>query len=251
MREPRRSCAQRHSFWRLPPIHRPSYRLVPLLNSNQVARRNLTDDQRAMNNVGIIELKSTIAMRERAKTAVDAREVKAGRKEPILPVKTTDKIAKKKRPKKDTREEVSKAAKVSQSKVRAALNIKKDDPKLAAKVLAGEITIRDANEEQTERELPEKHFAQNWKKIQTQIPKNKSPKYRDLFVWPVSSKVGLRFLVSVASPRLPGPLHSGSIFPSGATFLYPFTASPCSASCAILVTVLELYLHYKRAVPIT
>jgi len=112
-----------------------------------------------MNADGIAELKSEIALRERAKTAVDAREVKAGRKKKTSEVKTTSKIAK---PKKErTRKAVSKAAKVAESKVRAALKLKKKNPKLAAKVEAGKITLRDGNREQTERELPEKHFAQN------------------------------------------------------------------------------------------
>lgn len=123
------------------------------IRMNQISRRNLADDQRAMNAAFITELKSAIALRERAKAGREAGgkatpEQKADR----LSVKTTDKRSKPKRPKKDTRKEVSKAAKVSERKLRAALKIKKEDPKLAEKILAGEITIRDAKKVLEERE---------------------------------------------------------------------------------------------------
>lgn len=115
------------------------------VRENQAARRNLTDDQRAMNARLLEKAMSRIAMRDRATIAVDARERKAGRKS-ILGVTGTSKITGKSRVK------VAKGYRVPQNRVRRAKKIEERDPVLAKKVLAGDVSIKDAERELRERD---------------------------------------------------------------------------------------------------
>jgi len=110
------------------------------IRRNQVSRRNLTDDQRAMNAAELAELVGQQAMRDRARKAVDTREVKAGRK-PILLETSSNKI---KTEPTANRKDIAKSAKVSEWKVRKAIEVKKSSPALAAKITSGEVTLADA-----------------------------------------------------------------------------------------------------------
>jgi site-specific DNA-methyltransferase (adenine-specific) len=111
---------------------------------NQLGRRNLTDDQRAMIGDAVAELESKLAMQERAKAGRAAggkatEEQKSDRLEATAVSKRSDK------PKNDrTRAKTAKAAKVSERKMRKARAVRKKSPELAAKVEAGEVTLDDA-----------------------------------------------------------------------------------------------------------
>lgn len=121
------------------------------IRRNQVSRRNLSDDQRAMNAACLSELESEKARRERGKVAVEARELHPVKK-PILSAGAADKIAppkpmKAKKAKTDTRKSASKSAGVSERKVRQAQEVKRAAPVLAAKVQAGELSLASATRE--------------------------------------------------------------------------------------------------------
>jgi N6-adenosine-specific RNA methylase IME4 len=124
--------------------------VVLWIRTNQLGRRNLTDDQRAMIAVAVMEIESKLAMQERAQTAVDARETKAGRKTPILEAAPSSKI----KPKKDrTRAKTAKIARVSQRKLRQAAELKKLSKVAADKVTSGELGLADALREEKKKEV--------------------------------------------------------------------------------------------------
>jgi ParB-like chromosome segregation protein Spo0J len=104
---------------------------------HQVGRRNLTDDQRAIIWNEIREQRSEIAQAEKLQKARDAKA--SG---PI-----SAKSAEIERPKKDTRAETAKEAKLSESKLRRAQELKQYQPELYEKVLIGELTLRDGAKE--------------------------------------------------------------------------------------------------------
>jgi SAM-dependent methyltransferase len=108
------------------------------VRQNQLARRNLTDDQRAMHAKRLETALGRIAKRERADAAVTAREQKAGRL-PILEAAAASKI-----PKERSRKTAAKDHGVSEKRVRRAGHIEAQDPLLAAQVLAGDLSIKDA-----------------------------------------------------------------------------------------------------------
>jgi hypothetical protein len=98
---------------------------------HQAGRRNLTDDQRAIIWNDIREQRSKIAMQERSVGAANARHNPNQRSE----VKTD--------PKQRTRAAVAKEARLPENKLKQAQRLKKHQPELHRKVLAGEITLRD------------------------------------------------------------------------------------------------------------
>ena len=100
---------------------------------HQAGRRNLTDDQRAVVWNEIREQRSTIAKIERA---VKASAVSHG-----LEVKPDPKPV----PKERTRAAVAKEAKLPENKLKQAQILKKHQPELYKKVLAGEITLRNTS----------------------------------------------------------------------------------------------------------
>lgn len=102
---------------------------------HQAGRRNLTDDQRAVVWNEIREQRSKI---EQAKKLQKARDVKAG----VVPVsaKSTE-IA---MPKKDTRAEIAKEAKLPENKLKQAQGLKKADSGLYEEVRKGNSTLREA-----------------------------------------------------------------------------------------------------------
>ena len=113
------------------------------IHRNQLGRRNLTDDQRAMNADALRELESQQAMRDRAAKGTPAREAK--KHGATLSVASDDKV--KGKPKTDTRKSVAKRAGVSERKMRQAQAVRKASPELAAQVLAGEIDLAAATRE--------------------------------------------------------------------------------------------------------
>ena len=123
------------------------------IRENQAHRRNFTDDQRAMNAAAIKDLLSERAKAERAKKAVDARETKAGRKQPILSETCADKIAE---PKRDTRKRAAKQQRVSEWKVRQASAVRRADPALAKQIFDGEVPLAAAVREVKRRETEAK-----------------------------------------------------------------------------------------------
>ena len=102
------------------------------IEENQLGRRNLTDDQRAAIAFRIQQRRSEMAKRERAQKAVEAREVKAGRREAILSDDVSDKMT----PvgKTDTRAAVAKEARVPERKVRAVAEVAKAAPEMVTRL---------------------------------------------------------------------------------------------------------------------
>jgi N6-adenosine-specific RNA methylase IME4 len=132
-------CARRRIPFRVVPIALPDRQAARIwIRWNQLGRRNLTDDQRAGMTVDLLEELAAQSKRQRATTAVVAREMKAGRR-PISEVTSASKIATPR-----VREKVSKRAGVSQHKIRQAATLKKRAPALHAKVKAGEIQLAKA-----------------------------------------------------------------------------------------------------------
>ena len=116
--------------------------------TNQSARRNLTDDQRAIMAEELATLLSERAMRERAKVAVAAREWRP-MNEPILEAAPASKIGK---PQGRSRAQAAEAMAVSERKVRQAQTIRRADPALAEQVKRGDLRLADATREVRKRE---------------------------------------------------------------------------------------------------
>ena len=110
------------------------------IRRNQLARRNLTDDQRAINAERLRQLESQRVKAQRSAKAAEQREVNAGRKE-VLSDNATDKIPAVKR---DTRKEMAESTKLPERKLRGAALVIKERPDLADKVEQGEIKMADA-----------------------------------------------------------------------------------------------------------
>jgi N6-adenosine-specific RNA methylase IME4 len=143
------------------------------IRRNQISRRNLTDDQRAMNAAGLAELESEKARRERARVAGEVGGKVAGRgrpKEIGLSTAPSDKPIEPRpadgqraikaadlyhpafkqppaKPKTDTRQAAARSAGVSERKVRQAQEVKRSAPALAAKVQSGEMSLASATRE--------------------------------------------------------------------------------------------------------
>jgi N6-adenosine-specific RNA methylase IME4 len=117
---------------------------------NQLGRRNLTDDQRAMKADDLAEVLSKIEMRKRATTARAAVTARNPVK-PDLSDDASDKSATK--PKKDTRAKLAKQHKVSERKMKQARKVKSEDPEMAKKVDAGELSLADAVREIKRKEV--------------------------------------------------------------------------------------------------
>jgi hypothetical protein len=123
---------------------------------NQLGRRNLTDDQRAVYSLKLQEVQSSIEKRERAK----AGRAVGGDATPEqivdrLSAGAADKRSGGKRPKKDTRKAAAATAKVSERKLREAKEIEKADPDLARQIMRGELTIQKARKVLRERKKAE------------------------------------------------------------------------------------------------
>ena len=111
------------------------------IRTNQAGRRNLTDDQRAMNGIELQEDLSKLAKSERGKkgraVGGDATPEEIKKR---LSVTATNKRLKPK-PKKDTRKAVSKRVGVSEAKLRQAKQVKEKSKTLSKQVLMGEVPL--------------------------------------------------------------------------------------------------------------
>ena len=117
------------------------------IRKNQIGRRNLTDDQRAMNAAELAELESEKARRERAKKAINTRwhpKTEYSEAAPSPKYKPTPPPPE---PKERVRATAAKSAGVSERKVRQAQEVKKAAPELAAKVHSGEMSLASATRE--------------------------------------------------------------------------------------------------------
>lgn len=121
---------------------------------NQVARRNLTDDQRAMNAVTLRDKLSERAVRERSEKANAVRHDR-GSLPPPSGAKE-DKPTPAPPPKRDTRKEAADACGVSRKKVEKAAKVQRERPDLAARVRGGDMSLADATREAKRAEVVER-----------------------------------------------------------------------------------------------
>jgi hypothetical protein len=126
------------------PFLSPPYNIIVLTNreaaklwilENQVSRRNLTDDQRAIILNEIRERRSKVV---RAVQLANARRVSDKTTETQKPTAKVQPI--------DTRKAVAAQAKISERKLRAAQEVKKASPELATHVRAGLLTLKQAKQ---------------------------------------------------------------------------------------------------------
>ena len=104
------------------------------IRRNQLARRNLTDDQRAINAERLRQLES-----QKVKSAAaTARNLQRSRSDNVSDHEPDNK------PKRDTRKEMAENTKLPERKLRGAALIIKERPDLADKVEQGEIKMADA-----------------------------------------------------------------------------------------------------------
>lgn len=163
-------------FKTLPMIFADRLDAMIWIRRNQVARRNLTDDQRAMNAASLAELEAEKSRRERAKKA---RAAVVERNPVTKPDSVVDAATKSAvsyarfqreaeeitgcvlaeptiKPVPRIRTEAAKAAGVSDNKVRQAQAVKKASPELAAKVQSGEMPLAAAVREVRRAEIVQK-----------------------------------------------------------------------------------------------
>ena len=110
---------------------------------NQLGRRNLTDDQRAMQVAGLVEDLTAISKKARAQAGRRA----GGDATPEQKANRSVDTASSKRsatPAERVRTTTSKRARVSERKVKQAATLKQRSPELAEKVTAGEVTLVEA-----------------------------------------------------------------------------------------------------------
>ena len=104
------------------------------IRRNQLARRNLTDDQRAINAERLRQLES-----QKVKSAAaTARNLQRSRSDNVSDHEPDNK------PKRDTRKEMAENTKLPERKLRGAALVIKERPDLADKVEQGEIKMADA-----------------------------------------------------------------------------------------------------------
>jgi N6-adenosine-specific RNA methylase IME4 len=118
------------------------------IKENQLSRRNLTDDQRAIIADEVREERSALALAERAARAND---VKYGRASSLSDTLTD------KEPWRDVRAEVARETKIPERKLRYAAEVRKAAPELAAKVRAGKTTLIEAMRDIRHAAIVQKH----------------------------------------------------------------------------------------------
>ena len=115
------------------------------IRRNQLARRNLTDDQRAINAERLRQLESHKAKRERATQGGLAGGVSRPKQENSLSDNVSDKLNENQtKPKRDTRKEMAESSKLPERKLKGAALVIRERPDLADKVEQGEIKMADA-----------------------------------------------------------------------------------------------------------
>jgi hypothetical protein len=108
------------------------------IEENQIGRRNLTDDQRAVIWESIRERRSAIASKEGAAKARAAK---------VDSAKTTETEAPSTPAKRDTRKEVARESGLPESKLRTVARLKKENPTLVHEVRSGRTTLREATKQ--------------------------------------------------------------------------------------------------------
>jgi N6-adenosine-specific RNA methylase IME4 len=109
---------------------------------NQLGRRNLTDDQRAMQVAGLVD---DLAKQSKRQRAVNARAAVVERHPTKTKPDSRDAVSRESGPDKTSvRTKTSKRARVSERKVKQAQSLRKRAPDLAAKVATGELPLAEA-----------------------------------------------------------------------------------------------------------
>ena len=130
-----RICQERGIAYKVSEISLPDRLEATIwIRQNQVARRNLTDGQRAMNAAALAELLGEQAKRERARLGGHAKH---GTKPPAC----LETAAVCKQPKTTSRAAVARGARVSERKVRQAQEVRKADPDVAHQVEMGALEL--------------------------------------------------------------------------------------------------------------
>jgi len=124
-------CTESHRDFQISNIKLASRDAAKLwILEHQVGRRNLTDDQRAVLWNEIREQRSRVASEE------GAAKARAAKVDSVKPTETDQ-------PKRDTRAEIAKEAKLPESKLRAVQGLKKTNPDLYKQIQSGDRKIRD------------------------------------------------------------------------------------------------------------
>lgn len=134
-------CERRHIDYNLSPMPHPD-RLSAMIwiRENQLARRNLSDDQRAISLALLVELRSQQSKQERARKAGET----GGRNHPKLSL--VDDVSTKLNPSAARiRTETAKEHKIPERKLKQAAILLKNDMALAKKVERGEVALMQAS----------------------------------------------------------------------------------------------------------
>jgi N6-adenosine-specific RNA methylase IME4 len=200
------------------------------IRRNQVSRRNLTDDQRAMNAAGLADLESEKAKRERA---IKARE-SGGKATPEqiknrLSTAPSDKRSAPPKTKTDTRHAAAKSAGVSERKVRQAQAVKKAAPALAAKIQSGELSLASAT-----REIKREAVVANLENIEAKEAKELAGVYDVLVIdppWPMQK-----------IERDERPNQSGFDYPTMTEAELATYPIPCAEDCHVWLWTTHKFL---------
>lgn len=135
-------CRRRGLSFRLKDIALPDRRAARIwVRWNQLGRRNLTDDQRAMQLAGLIE---DVAAQSKHARAQAGRRVGGKATSEQIENRSRDAVSRKRSDKTSTRTKLSKRARVSERKVKQAATVKRRSPALAKQVAAGELPLAEA-----------------------------------------------------------------------------------------------------------
>lgn len=128
------------------------------IRRNQVSRRNLTDDQRAMNAAELAELQAEKSRRERAKAARSAVVARnpVRNSDSAVNVNAKSEVTQPEARKPRATEAAAKDAGVTDHKVRQAQAVKKADPVMAARVASGDMPLAAAVREVKRAEIVQK-----------------------------------------------------------------------------------------------
>jgi len=118
------------------------------IKENQLGRRNLRDDQRAIIADEVREARSALAIAERAERA---NEVKYGRASSLSDTLTD------KEPGRDTRAEIARETGLPERKLRYAAEVRKTAPELADKVREGRATLIEAMRDIRQAAIVQRH----------------------------------------------------------------------------------------------
>ncbi len=123
------------------------------IEQNQLGRRNLTDDQRAVIADSVRERRSEIAKRERTAHATASRRTNVS--DGVSDTKVKLHSVTPPRPKADNRAAVAKEMRIPERKLKAVMEIKKAAPELVGRVRAGELSLAEARRQVRRTELNE------------------------------------------------------------------------------------------------